>query len=39
MRVRRSMRALALAAVVLVGAIGSARANDKWFVVGQKTIK
>jgi hypothetical protein len=32
------MRALALAAVVLVGATGSAVAKDKWFVVGQKTL-
>ena len=39
MRVRSSMRALALAAVVLVGAIGSARAADQWFVMGEKTIK
>ena len=37
MRVRGSMRALALAAVVLVCAIGSARA-DEWSVVGQKTL-
>ena len=33
------MRALALAAVVLVGAIGSAIAADKWFVMGEKAIK
>ena len=38
MRVRYSMRALALAAVVLVCAIGSARA-DEWSVMGQKTLK
>ena len=38
MRVQSLMRALALAAVVLVGATGSAVAKDKWFVVGQKTL-
>ena len=32
------MRALALAAVALVGAIGSAAA-DEWFILGQKTLK
>jgi hypothetical protein len=39
MRVRRSMRVLALASVVLMGAIGSARAADQWFVMGEKVIK
>jgi hypothetical protein len=39
MRVQSSMRALALAAVVLVGVAGSAIAADKWFVMGQKTLK
>ena len=39
MRVRGSMGALALAAVVLVGAIGSAIAADKWFVMGQKILR
>ena len=38
MRVRGSMRALALAAVVLVCSTGSAIAKDKWFVIGQKTL-
>ena len=33
------MRALALASVVLVGAIGSARAADDWFVLGEKIIR
>jgi len=33
------MRALVLVAVVLVGATGSARAADQWFVMGEKTIK
>ena len=39
MKVRGSMRILALASVVLVGAIGSAIAADKWFVMGEKAIK
>jgi len=39
MRIRGSMRALALASVVLVGAIGSAIAADQWSVMGQKTLK
>jgi hypothetical protein len=39
MRVQRSMRVLALATVVSMGAIGSARAADKWFVVGEQTLK
>ena len=39
MRVRGSMRALALAAVVLVGAIGSAIAADQWFVMGSTTLR
>ena len=33
------MKLLALASVVLMGAIGSARAGDDWFVIGQTTIK
>jgi len=39
MRVRHSMKILAVASVVLLGAIGSVRAGDDWFVIGQKTIK
>jgi len=39
MRVRCPMRVLALAAVVLVGTVGSARAADKWFVLGHTTLK
>jgi hypothetical protein len=39
MRVQSLVRTLALAAVVWVGAIGSARAADEWFVMGQKTLK
>ena len=38
MRVQSLMRALALAAVALVGATGSAVAKDEWFVIGQKTL-
>src|SRR6185436_12569513 len=39
MRIQRSMRVLAVASVVLMGALGSARAADTWFVVGQQTLK
>jgi len=38
MRVPRSMKVFALACVVLIAAIGSATADDEWFVIGQKTI-
>ena len=38
MRVRHSMKILAVASVVLLGALGSVRAGDDWFVIGQKTI-
>ena len=38
MRVRGSMRALALAAVVLVGAIGSAIADD-WMMLSEKILR
>src|SRR6185436_17551270 len=37
MKVCCSVRTLALASVVLIGAIGSARADD-WFVMGQKEL-
>jgi hypothetical protein len=33
------MRALALASLVLMGAIGSARAADQWFVMGSTTLR
>ena len=33
------MKVLALASVVLMGAIGSARAADQWSVMGEKAIK
>ncbi len=39
MRVRCVMGALALASVVLLGAVGSARAADKWIQLGQQTLK
>ena len=39
MKVRGSMRVLALASVVLVGAIGSAIAADQWFVMGSTTLR
>ena len=39
MKIGRSMKVLALACVVLIAAIGSATADDEWFVIGQKTIK
>ena len=39
MRVRHSIKVLALACVLLIAAIGSATAGDDWFVIGQKTIK
>ena len=38
MKVRCLMGALALASVVLMGAIGSARAADQWFVMSEKLI-
>ena len=38
MKVRSLMGALALASVVLLGAIGSARADD-WSVLGEKVIR
>ena len=39
MKVRCSMRAVALASVVLLGAIGSAIAADQWFVLSEKIIR
>lgn len=38
MRVRYAMGVLALASVVLLGAVGSARA-DKWIELGKQTLK
>jgi len=39
MKVRGSMRAVALASVVLMGVIGSASAADQWFVMGEKILR
>ena len=39
MRVRCAMGVLALASVVLLGAVGSARAADKWIELGKLTLK
>ena len=39
MKVRYLMGALGLASVVLMGAVGTARANDEWFVLSEQTIK
>jgi len=39
MKVRYLVACLGAASVVLVGAVGSARAADEWFVLGEKTIK
>ena len=39
MRVRWLMGALGLASVVLLGAVGTASAKDKWFVLGEQAIK
>ena len=39
MKVRYLMGAVGLASIILMGAIGSARAADQWSVMGQKTLK
>ena len=39
MKVRCLMGALGLASVVLMGAVGTARAKDEWFVLSEQTIK
>ena len=39
MKVRYSVMCLGVASIVLMGAIGSARAEDTWFVLGEKAIK
>ena len=38
MKVRNWVMCLGVASVVLMGAIGSARAEDTWFVLGEKTL-
>jgi hypothetical protein len=39
MKVRYLVASLGVASVVLMGAVGSARAADEWFVLGEQTIK
>jgi hypothetical protein len=39
MKVRSLVAPLAVASVVLMGAVGSARAADQWFILGEQTIK
>jgi hypothetical protein len=39
MKVRSLVASLAVASVVLMGALGSARAADQWFILGEQTIK
>ena len=39
MKVRSLVASLAVASVVLMGAVGSVRAADEWFMLGQQTIK
>jgi hypothetical protein len=39
MNVRSLVASLAVASVVLMGAVGTARAADQWFILGEQTIK
>ena len=39
MKVRSLVTSLAVASVVLMGTVGSARAADQWFILGEQTIK
>ena len=39
MKVRCLVASLAVASVVLMGAVCSARAADQWFILGEQTIK
>ena len=39
MKIRDLVASLAIASVVLVGAVGSAKAADEWFMLGEQTIK
>ena len=39
MKIRDLVASLAIASVVLVGAVGSATAADEWFMLGEQTIK
>ena len=38
-KIRTLMASFVVASVALMGAVGSARAADEWFVLGQQTIK
>ena len=38
-KIRTLMALFVVASVVLMGAVGSARAADEWFVLGEQTIK
>ena len=39
MKVRYLVASLAVASVVLMGAVGTAGAKDEWFLLGEQTIK
>ena len=39
MKVRSLVASLAVASVVLLGAVGNGRAADQWFILGEQTIK
>ena len=39
MNVRYLLASLGVASIVLMGAVGSARAADEWFVLGERTLK
>jgi hypothetical protein len=39
MKVRSLVASLAVASVALMSAVGSARAADQWFILGEQTIK
>ena len=39
MNVRSLVASLAVASVVLMGAVGTGRAADQWFILGEQTIK
>src|SRR4029450_6440261 len=38
-KTRTFVASVVVAAVVLIGAVGSARAADEWFVLGEQTLK
>ena len=39
MKARSLVASLAVSSVVLMGAVGTARAADQWFILGEQTIK